>query len=138
AAAEDLRPIRMLALLAHPQVRLGWPRALVERAAAVLEIGVLRGPAPGPGLSGMRETLSARRTLSTRGSPRACQRLTEEDWDLAAACLDRLELAFAGFTAADHDEGILDLIALASSHRATVEALAALPETGEADAEEDD
>jgi ATP-dependent helicase/nuclease subunit B len=137
AAAEDLRPIRLLALLAHPLVRLGWPRAWVERAAAILEIGVLRGPAPGPGLAGMRDTLAVRRGLKNRYTPRACQRLTEADWDLAAACLDRLELAFAGFTAADHDEGILDLVALATFHRATVEALTAPPEDGE-DAEDDD
>ena len=50
AAALDFHPIRVLALLAHPRVCLGLPRAAVARAASALEIGVLRGPAPAPGL----------------------------------------------------------------------------------------
>src|SRR5690606_22654159 len=36
AAADDLRPVRLLALLAHPLVRLGYQRETVEHAASVL------------------------------------------------------------------------------------------------------
>ena len=65
AAADDLRPVRLLALLAHPLVRLGLPRETVEHAASVLEIGVLRGPAPALGIEGMRATLATRRAQET-------------------------------------------------------------------------
>ena len=44
ACAEDsCMPVEWLALLAHPSVRLGYPRAELERLTAWLEIGVLRG-----------------------------------------------------------------------------------------------
>ena len=134
-AADDLRPIRLLALLAHPRLRLGWPRETLERAAAALEIGVMRGPAPGTGWAGLRETLVARRALTSRHAPRPLKRLARTDWDLAQECLDRLERAFAGF--APQGEGAeLDLAALADRHRAVIEALTAAP-NGEGAADED-
>jgi ATP-dependent helicase/nuclease subunit B len=136
AAADDLRPIRVLALLAHRQVRLGWPRATVERAAAVLEIGVLRGPAPGQGLEGLATALEERRTEKTRYTPRPRQRLTEDDWTLAAECIDRLTVAFDGFTPAAHGEDKLDLVALAARHRLVVDALRSTDD--EADSRDED
>jgi ATP-dependent helicase/nuclease subunit B len=123
AAALDFHPTRVLALLAHPGVRLGWPRATVERAASALEIGVLRGPAPGPGLEGLRAALQDRRSVVDRHTPRPQRRLRDEDWDLAADLLDRLTVAFAGFTIDGRGEGDLDLVALAARHRAAMEML---------------
>ena len=41
-AADEAKPGRVLALLAHPLVRLGLDRAALVRAACALEIGVLR------------------------------------------------------------------------------------------------
>ncbi|WP_258286694.1 hypothetical protein, partial [Escherichia ruysiae] len=87
------------------------------RAAAALEIGTLRGPAPAPGFDGLRQALSDQRSASGR-RPRAKRRLTELDWDLAAGLLDRLELAFDGFLDADH-RGVGNLVAYAACHRAT-------------------
>ena len=127
AAAEDLRPLPILSLLAHPLVRLGWPRETVAHAASVLEIGVLRGPTPGEGLAGMRTTLARNRSEKSRRAPRARQRLTETDWDQADALLRRLEAVFATFSPAFHGEGTLDLIALTEHHRRAVEALMAPP-----------
>ncbi len=127
AAAEDLRPLPVLALLAHPLVRLGWPRAEVARAASVLEIGVLRGPTPGEGLAGMRRTLAENRLDKSRRAPRARKRITGAEWDLADNLLRRLEHAFQTFSPAYHGEGALDLIALTEHHRRTVEALRASP-----------
>ncbi|MGO4570587.1 double-strand break repair protein AddB [Microvirga sp. 2TAF3] len=127
AAADDLKPLRILALLAHPLVRLGWPRETVEHAAAILEIGVLRGPAPAPGFGGMRTALARNRADKNHRTPRPRQRLTEADWDLADELLQRLEIAFGDFTPAMHSEGVLDLIALTEDHRRTVTALADKP-----------
>lgn len=123
AAADDLRPVRLLALLAHPMVRLGLSRETVEHAVSVLEIGVLRGPAPALGIDGMRAALASRRTEDDRRTPRPRKRLTEADWDLADELLQRLGVAFNTFTSAVHGEGKLDLMSLVEDHRRTVEAL---------------
>jgi ATP-dependent helicase/nuclease subunit B len=123
AAADDLRPVRLLALLAHPMVRLGLPRETVEHAASVLEIGVLRGPAPALGIDGMRAALASRRAGNDHRTPRPRKRLTEAEWDLADELLRRLGVAFDTFTPAAHGEGKLDLMSLVEDHRRAVEAL---------------
>jgi len=129
--AADLCPRRIITLLAHPFVRLGLPRSDVVRAAAALEIGALRGPAPASGFAGLHRAVSEQRGATGR-RPRAKRRLVAHDWDLAADLLTRLEAAFAGFLATDHD-GVGNLVAYASCHRATVEALLAQPEEGDAE-----
>jgi ATP-dependent helicase/nuclease subunit B len=123
AAALDFHPVRVLALLAHPGLRLGWARERVERAASVLEVGVLRGPAPRPGLSGLREALALRRGATSRHTPRPWKRLRDEDWDLADALIERLARAFATFTAEHHGEDRLDLLRLSTLHGEVVERL---------------
>jgi ATP-dependent helicase/nuclease subunit B len=137
AAADDLRPIRLLALLAHPLVRLGLTRASVERAAGVIEIGVLRGPAPAQGIDGIRTALAARRAEKDHRTPRPRARLTESDWDQADALLQRLELAFDGFTPAARGEGRLDLMGLTEDHRRTFDLLIAGPEDASEPADPD-
>jgi len=121
AAADDLRPARLLALLAHPLVRLGLARETVEHAASVLEIGVLRGPAPALGIEGIRAALACRRAENNMRAPRPLRRLTEADWDLADDLLRRLGAAFETFTPAVNGEGKLDLMALVEHHRRAVE-----------------
>lgn len=112
---------RLIALLAHPMTRLGLPRGDVARAAAALEIGVLRGPALSPGFPVLRDALGAARS-PTAHVPRAKRRLTDLDWDLAAGLIDRLEAAFAGFPGpCDPDD--CDLLGLSQAHRAACEAL---------------
>ncbi|WP_445502031.1 double-strand break repair protein AddB [Microvirga sp. G4-2] len=128
AAADDLSPVRLLSLLAHPLVRLGFPRATVEHAASVLEIGVLRGPAPAPGIEGMRAALATRRTEKDHRTPRPRARLDDADWDLADTLLQRLGLAFETFTPAVHGEERIDLMALVEHHRRAFELLCAGPE----------
>ena len=114
-------PVRLLALLAHPLVRLGMPRAEVERAAAALEIGVLRGPAPRPGFDGLLKAIELRRAERSRHTPRPRRRLTGQDWDCAKRLLRRLAAAFTPFLAQARDK--MDLAALAEAHRATIDAL---------------
>ncbi|WP_246685078.1 double-strand break repair protein AddB [Methylobacterium sp. WL69] len=133
--AADLQPARIITLLAHPFVRLGLPRSEVVRAAAALEIGALRGPAPGPGFVGLHRAVVDQRGATGR-RPRAKRRLVDHDWDLAADILARLEAAFAGFLRTDHD-GLGNLVAYAACHRATVEALLAPPAEGESEPVDD-
>jgi len=127
--AADLCPRRVITLLAHPFVRLGLSRSDVVRAAAALEIGALRGPAPAPGFAGLHRAVADQRGATGR-RPRAKRRLVDTDWDLAGDLLTRLEAAFAGFLPEDHD-GVGNLVAYAACHRATVEALLAEPEVGD-------
>ncbi len=132
AASDDLSPVRLLAVLAHPLVRLGYSREQVEHAASVLEIGVLRGPAPAPGIEGLRAALATRRTEKDHRTPRPRARLTDADWELADELLQRLGLAFRNFTPAVHGEDKLDLMALVEHHRVAVEWLCAPPDGEEA------
>jgi ATP-dependent helicase/nuclease subunit B len=123
AAALDFHPVRVLALLAHPLLRLGLDRAEVERAAAALEIGVLRGPAPRPGLDGLADAFAMRRAENSRHTPRPRRRLSRPEWDAAADLLTRLRDAFAGFPPQSRDADSLDLVAVAEAHRRTIEKL---------------
>ena len=135
AASDDLRPVRLLSLLAHPLVRLGFPRDTLEQAASVLEIGVLRGPAPASGIEGMRAALATRRREKDHRTPRPRARLTDADWDLADTLLQRLGLAFQTFTPAVHGEEHLDLMALVEHHRRAFEMLCARPEDEEGESD---
>ena len=124
AAADDLRPVRLLALLAHPLVRLGLPRETVEHAASVLEIGVLRGPAPALGIDG--HARGSGDTSRRGGPPRAAAAQAPDRGRLGP----RRRAAASGsaspsttFTPAAHGEGKLDLMALVEHHRRAVELL---------------
>ncbi|MGV6871088.1 double-strand break repair protein AddB [Pseudochelatococcus sp. B33] len=132
-AVTNVAPEPLLALLAHPLATFGLPRGEVERIAATLEIGLLRGPALPAGIGGMRAALPVRRDeAADRHAARPRKALGGADWQAAAAFLDRLADAFAGFLPQDHaDEADIDLVALAVSHAAAVAKVAA-PETGAA------
>ncbi|KMO33664.1 double-strand break repair protein AddB [Methylobacterium tarhaniae] len=131
-AALDAKPERVLALLAHPLVRLGLTRAEVERAASALEIGVLRGPAPAKGFSGIEQALALARTEERPHDPRPRRRLAPEDWAAAEDVLLRLSVAFRDFFA-DEDDAPDDLIAIARNHRAACDLLMEGAEEDEAE-----
>ena len=57
AASEDLAPVALLALLKHPLVALGSTPGNCRATARRLERLVLRGPAPPPGMAGLRLAL---------------------------------------------------------------------------------
>ena len=119
--AAEVAPARVIALLAHPFVRLGLTRSEVVRAAAALEIGGLRGPAPIPknSFDGMRAAVALQRNATER-VPRAKRRLKPIDWDLAENILDRLEIALDAFRT-DLHPAIGNLVALAALHREACE-----------------
>ena len=54
AIADDLAPVALLALLKHPLAGLGMTTAACRAATRRLERDCLRGPAPEPGLAGLR------------------------------------------------------------------------------------
>jgi ATP-dependent helicase/nuclease subunit B len=53
-AAENFRPVGLLAVLKHPLVAAGMAPAQCRAAARALEMTALRGPMPAPGLAGLR------------------------------------------------------------------------------------
>ncbi len=106
AAANGLRPVPLLALLKHPLAAAGLPPAACRSGARRLEREALRGPAPPPGVDGLRLVL---RTDGSRAFV-----------DGMAACLSPL-LAVAASEAAAPADALAALLAAA-------EALAATPE----------
>lgn len=126
AAALAFAPPNLIALMAHPDVTLGWPRATVERAAAALEIAVLRGPAPRPGLGGIRDALALRREQRGRRDPLPRRDLDDVDWDLAGELVRRLADSFGEFALTDGEvarDRPLDLVRTAEFHAQAVELL---------------
>ena len=57
AITDELAPVALLALLKHPLAAAGLAPAACRSAARQLELAVLRGPKPGPGLTGLRRAL---------------------------------------------------------------------------------
>lgn len=60
AVADGLAPVALLSLLKHPLAALGQPAAVSRRATRRLELACLRGPAPAPGIDGLRVALELR------------------------------------------------------------------------------
>lgn len=60
AVAQNFSPIALLALLKHPLTALGMSPGNCRATARRLERVVLRGPAPPPGLDGIRRALASR------------------------------------------------------------------------------
>jgi ATP-dependent helicase/nuclease subunit B len=57
AVADGLAPVALLSLLKHPLAALGLRPAEARQAARRLELACLRGPAPAPGIAGLRAAL---------------------------------------------------------------------------------
>lgn len=83
AAADGLPPVALLSVLKHPLAALGLDPAECRRRTRWLERRVLRGPAPPPGIAGLRAALAAR------------QGEADEAQQAAAALVDALEARLA-------------------------------------------
>ncbi|MFT0891432.1 double-strand break repair protein AddB [Pseudochelatococcus sp. G4_1912] len=132
AAVTNFAPEPLLALLAHPMATFGRPRAEVERCAAVIEIGLLRGPAPPKGLQGLLAILPVRREQAgQRHAARPLAAFTDNDWTLAEEFLHQLQETFAAFMPQEGENPAeIDLVALAPRHAVTMARIAAT-EAGE-------
>ncbi len=144
AAASGLAPVDLLAALKHPLACAGFAPAEARRRVRAFEMLCLRGPAPLPGISGLRHRLDARldgtdapalrewlaaleRCLAPVQRAMAAVAMTPADW--LAALIDAAENLAASDEAAGparlwrHEEGE----ALAALLSETLEALPALP-----------
>ena len=91
---EACKPVEWLALLAHPMVRLGFPRKELERLTRLLEIGVLRGVAHDrENLEQMLE--EARVAAADKHAHPALKRISDEDWTAITLLVWRLNDALA-------------------------------------------
>ncbi len=91
ACADGLPPVALLALLKHPLAAMGRSIGECRGLARALELACLRGPAPKPGIAGLREALSR-----AREDPRR----TVRDADALEGFLDDLERVLAPLLAA--------------------------------------
>lgn len=132
AVQEQLAPAALLALLKHPLLRLGRNRAPLA-CIADLELALLRGTRPPPGIDGLRRSLATfraelvkfrRRESSAlhRSEPRTS--LSDERIELVSALIDDLARALAPLlqinSGATHD-----FAALAARHFEAIEQLTA-------------
>lgn len=65
AIDQDLAPVALLALLKHPLVTCGMTAGACRASVRLLERRVLRGPAPPPGLAGLRAHIATRKEDGT-------------------------------------------------------------------------
>jgi len=94
-AADGLAAVSLVALLAHPGVKLGLSRAEVMRLSPLLEIGVLRSAAAGAGTAHIladpaRAIVLAKAEAGDRFAHPAKQRISESDWRRIEDLLRRL------------------------------------------------
>ena len=80
--ADGFGPVALLSVCKHPLAGLGMTQAACRAGARALELLCLRGPAPSPGLDGLRA--AAQRAAAARPGPRA------EAAEAALALLDQL------------------------------------------------
>lgn len=120
AAAADLAPVPLLALLKHPLAAAGMPAGRLRAEVRLLERTVLRGPRPEAGIDGLLAAVSA-------AAERA--RNPEEAGERAArlgALLDRLERCLAPLACIGRESPFAEAL---DAHVAAAEALAADDET---------
>jgi ATP-dependent helicase/nuclease subunit B len=104
AAAKQLEPPTLLALLKHPLCRLGAAQGAFKQASDVLELALLRGTRPQAGSKGLAQELGrfglelknlrAGETSSLHGSEPQT-RLTDEELDGAHRLIAQLQSALA-------------------------------------------
>jgi ATP-dependent helicase/nuclease subunit B len=131
ALAEQLAPVPLLAVLKHPLAGAGVSLPACRAGARALELACLRGPRPGPGLSGLRQRVDqthedgGREDGACEDGARIGVAAHWPDFRAAAALLARLEtclepaLRSAAAVEAAPAEMLAGLIAAAESLAAT-------------------
>jgi ATP-dependent helicase/nuclease subunit B len=125
AAAKQLEPPTLLALLKHPLCRLGAAQGALEKATEVLELALLRGTRPQAGSGGLAEDLARFRielknlragTTSSLHVSEARARLTDEELDSAHRLIAQLRRALAPLENLNASKSY-DFAELAQHHR---------------------
>lgn len=118
AATSGFAPVDLMALLDNRATALGLGRAEVAATARILDVGVLRGERPGPGIAGVRDL------VRRRASPDATRPLGPDE----LAALDRLLAALEAATlplCQLLDRDAIDAASLAAAIGAAFEAVTA-------------
>ncbi|GLQ12363.1 double-strand break repair protein AddB [Devosia yakushimensis] len=91
-AAGNCAPVDLMALLRHRAALFGMARADIARLADDIELGLLRGQRPNPGLAGLRALLADNVAGVTA---HVARRLHERQAEAIAALFGRIEAALA-------------------------------------------
>lgn len=121
AAAQGFSPGTLVPLLQHPLCRLGLEEREIRRLGRRLELMVLRGPRPAPGIEGLRAAARERQAEDRRTGEDA-----EARWAEIFALIDRLADTVAPLEALA--EAPASLLAVAEAHVAVFASLAAPPD----------
>ena len=132
AAAKELEPPTLLALLKHPLFRLGGAHGALKRAIEVLELALLRGTRPQAGSSGLardferfRDELGkaqAQRDLVAARAGARERSLSDDELDRAQALIAALQKALAPLESLASSKPH-DFAELAQRHREVLMAL---------------
>ncbi len=120
--AEEFAPVPFLALCKHPLTTAGMEAGVFRRLVRMLEIQILRGPRPGPGIDGMRHALERRAQDWRKGGKRLTpgrKKMLEELHDL----LRRIDEAVSPFIKVMRRRKT-DILKLVESHVKAAEGLA--------------
>ncbi|MCV6575979.1 MAG: double-strand break repair protein AddB [Cohaesibacter sp.] len=89
-------PVALLALIKHPLASFGMPRVEARRAARFIEVELLRGPQLGGGLRTLIAEFERKRS---ERSEKDGEHPLPQNWDLARALLQRLDISLGAFEA---------------------------------------
>ncbi len=122
AVLGGVAPVALLALLKHPRFRLSADTGAHLDATAALELALLRGPRPRPGIAGLAHALAAfrrQRDELHRSDPR--RRLSDRDLDSADTLIAKLAAALDPLCSLDDSNR--PLAEFAERHAAVLAAL---------------
>lgn len=126
SAVQDLAPLEVLALLAHPLVRLGRPRGAVAALARTLELAILRGVLPPRALHDPAGLVQqARLARAGAHAPDPLRRLPDGEIDRLAAFIDEVVAALAPLTDLRPGTPLPEWLA---AHAAVIETLTETPD----------
>jgi double-strand break repair protein AddB, alphaproteobacterial type len=120
-AANGLAPVDLMALLRNRAATFGRERAAIAEAAGRLDLRLLRGQRPGPGMAGLRALL----TLRSAEGPRSRRRpLGAEDAETITSLFDAVEAALAPLLTLLQQKD-MDAAQLAAALRGALDAVSA-------------
>ena len=129
ASASNFSVRSVYALLHHPLFRCGLSRENLIGAIRAVELAVLRGVEPSPGLAGLRAAMLSRHKTISRRDPLPLRRLSDKEWEQGLELLSNLENAFQGFDLGKADTSV-NLVTFAPFHRTVFEKLTQYPDEG--------
>ena len=118
-AVNKVAPVDLMALLRNRAATFGDERAIVAEAANRLDLRLLRGQRPGPGIAGLRALLALRSVDDPKSRRRP---IGADDAAAISGLFDRVEIAIAPLVAALLQKD-MDAAQLAAALRQSLEAV---------------